>query len=111
MLYDPKWEKPVETKPLETWQRLLLGAAAIIEERGLRQHGFGGKYTDREPVCALRALDIAAEENGGGNGWGRPRTAIMAHVGCDSVVNWVDAPGRTQEEVLAAMRGAVNADI
>jgi len=35
MLYDPKWEAPAETKPIEQWRKLLLDAADYIESHGL----------------------------------------------------------------------------
>ena len=102
-------EAATQTRSLQVHQRLLLRAAEIIEQRGLRQGGFGGDSPD-DSVCTLRAIDIAVKEFGldknAYNGWGAPRSAIMAYTGCDSVIIWTDNEARTQDEVIGVLRGA-----
>jgi hypothetical protein len=56
MLYDPKWTPPETEIKLEPWQRILLDAATIIEEKGWTR----GSYTDGTGYCALGALRIAS---------------------------------------------------
>lgn len=56
MLYDPKWEVPIETKPLEPWRKLLLDAAAIIERQGHAKYVTGAKNGH---VCLFGALNTA----------------------------------------------------
>ncbi len=108
MLYDPKWEKPAVE--LTDWQRLLLKAAEIIEQRG---HAKDALCDDRGAVCLLGALNVAAT--------GIPTTsdkrrspaldAMGRHLGFTGMVamelvDWNNSPERTASDVTSAMRAA-----
>lgn len=97
MLFDPKWEAPIETI-LEPWRQKLLDAAERIRECGLCQGG----YTDGQRFCALGAIyggypdgdDAAKQAENALYQFRSPETS-------DGVVHWNDQPGRTAEEVAS----------
>ena len=63
MFLDEKRRGEVGSRTLETHQLVLLRAAEIIEQRGLRKRNFGGNIEDETPVCTLRAIDIAVKDH------------------------------------------------
>ena len=111
MLYDPKWEAPVETKPAEPWRRLLLDAANAIEQRGWVQGELCNDKTGA--VCTVGALNVAAF------GVAFP-TGVECHYYLYAVTNfckthriryipdWNDEGDRTKEQVVAALRDAAH---
>lgn len=106
----------VETKrqgevqiPLEPWRQTLLDAARYIETHGWVQGELG---TCDGPVCAMGALHYlpgVMPENQV-EAWGRLMTYLKLS---NEIVNqlhpiaaWNDAPERTKDEVVAALRAA-----
>lgn len=103
MLYDPKWEVPAKTKPAESWRQLLLDAATVLEEDGWTQR----RVFDENGYCALGALYRANHCSIFGDDFDRAAVALRAHT--DDVISaWNDAPERTKEEVVAALRKAAD---
>lgn len=95
---------PIETRE-RTARDVLLGAARLIEERGWLQHNYRGPNGER---CATSALLAAAHFR-----ISQPNPAYceanrrLERVIRDrSVTGWNDKPGRTEAEVLAALRQA-----
>ena len=89
---------------------ILRAAADRIERYGWTQHESG---QDGQRMCVLMALGAACDDAGdrGRNEpslWRSAKSALERHVriGSGFVSNWNDAPGRTVDEVLAALRGA-----
>ncbi len=77
---------------------VLLRAAELIERDGLVQYRSGNRHLG---WCAMAALREADNEHLR-DGWQR----LSTFLGVGSVVFWNDTPGRTKEQVLAALRGA-----
>jgi len=89
---------------------VLDGAADVIERDGWHQ---GHYYIPGEGVCAIGAFAQATglrhpdiEDRGFG-----PRRALAGHLGFDPdyagpIIRWNDAPERTKQEVLDALRKA-----
>jgi hypothetical protein len=113
MFVDEKKAGEIVTKELEPWQKILLGAADAIEERGL----FKGYFCPTEslstvgPFCANGAMRFAymGDALGHPNELGHLRDAyekLSAYLGVQSVAVWNDHPHRTKGEVVAAMRAA-----
>lgn len=75
----------------------LLAAADLIEEYGHARSSFGCLG---EPMCCLGAISAAT-----GGPW-LGRDFLLLHLGVDSIANWNDAPGRTKDEVVDALRAA-----
>ena len=95
MLYDYKrWGlKPA----LAPWQKTLVDAADLIEKQGWCQH----KYSDQGRSCTMGAMTsmhhfdiVKAREN------------LSAVIGTSDITMWNDAPERTAEEVVNALRKA-----
>ncbi len=113
MFLDPtkfKEPPPVEVKHLTPAQRVLLDAAKYIEKYGWTQGGFFSQPhsdLDKRPACAWGAIGSVAE-------WEDKLTTkaymlLYRHLGCKGgcgVPKWNDTPGRTKEQVVAALRGA-----
>jgi hypothetical protein len=112
MLYDKKWDKAAETKPLAEWQQDLLNGAQHIREHGWCQ---GMEYAKRGRAACLvgaiyrngeipiRRLDVA-------------RKCVANFLGLNgdpamAVVLWNDAGGRTKEEVITALEGAAKLEV
>lgn len=110
MLYDPKWEvtAPIIPAPLEPWRKLLLDAADALETRGHVK----GVLCDGGRVCVRGALNVAVH----GNytfpavyppSYNEAEQVIADHLGFHNiydVVEWNNAPERTQAEVVGALR-------
>jgi hypothetical protein len=96
MLYDHKrWELNPALAP---WQTVLVEAADRIEKDGLCQ----GKYKDdqgrpctRGAMTSMHHADIVKAVE---------RLAVV--IGTSDITMWNDAPGRTAEEVVYALRKA-----
>ena len=94
---------------LEPWRRVLLDAAQYIREHGWCQNTVS---TKDGRVCAVGAIGAAYEAAFHDKGCGIAITA-MEHLdrhlsisGPWSIPKWNDAPGRTAEDVVAAMEEA-----
>jgi hypothetical protein len=106
MYYDPQC-KPEVT--LEPWQQVLLDAASLIEQKGWCQ---GSAMMD-DASCAAWAITQAAR-NLSQYDYGLAEhvgNRLARIVGARSIPFWNDAPGRTKEEVIAAMRAAVGVGV
>jgi hypothetical protein len=85
-------------------------AADIIGERGWRQ---GGWQDAEGRICAVSALFLAVDPNAelieDESPWpaavSKVHDEITLGLGVPSLSEWQDAPGRTEAEVLAALRG------
>lgn len=83
----------------------LLEASRIIELRGWCQ----GQGVDREGrVCALQAIFISFGDHNETN-YLKAKFALAKHLGLDTECNliiagWNDHPGRSQDEVVNALR-------
>jgi hypothetical protein len=98
-----------------TTREVLLAAADHIERFGWQQRYFG---TPGKPCCLLGAISVAAGNRAGGHAVNSSsadaeRAAdrrIMQYLRSThraiDLVTWNDSPGRTAEEVIAALRGA-----
>lgn len=94
---------------------ILLRAADVIEERGHTK----GVLQDREGrVCAFGALNVvvygSADHSYLQSSRDEAAHAVTRHLGLGSgylgpLVNWNNAPERTQQEVVDAFRGAARA--
>lgn len=122
MLYDKRWTR-TEVAYLPTWRDILMRAADLIEEHGLAKH----TTLDSEGrMCARGAIMLAFNPNcpvygtsgrpswpkwGCGVGVLREADAQLAsYLGLlpdwENVASWNNHVSRTQEEVVAALRGA-----
>ena len=108
MLLDTQPHKvPPVTEPIEPWRQLLLDAADLIERTAWRD---GKPY--HPPVKATRfCVETALCEITPFNLASAPTLFSSALANFANYVHevpyvWNDTPGRTKEEVLAAMRGA-----
>ena len=99
-------------------------AADIVEKNGLHKGTFasgaligGGAFTDK-CCCARGAINMAANGN---NPWETSEAGELAHDALckylgisgrvdQSVADWNDDEDRTADEVLAALRGAAQAE-
>ena len=101
MLLDTQPHKvPPVTKRIEPWRQLLLDAADLIE----RTNWWNGISLARPTYCVLTAIGTVGKNTVAY----KAATHFSNYVGMgnQSIPQWNDAPGRTKEEVLAAMRGA-----
>jgi len=102
-------EKYKEPAAAPEQDKVLLDAADIIERRGWHRGSYESGYG---AVCALGAINIAA--NGAALKFGPSSndavvrmTHYLVQTGYeDGVHSWNDQPGRTKEEVVAALRAA-----
>ena len=101
MLLDTQpYKVPSVTEPIEPWRQLLLDAADLIE----RTNWWNGKSLERPTYCALTAITTVGENAVAYKA--ATHFSIYVGMGNQSIPQWNDTPGRTKEEVLAAMRGA-----
>jgi hypothetical protein len=92
----------------------LRAAAEVIRRRGLAKHSYIGNRGERCAVGALMALVnptsqrlsvLSHDEHV--RVW-RGESALADHLG-EGVMGWNDAPGRTADEVIAALLAAADA--
>jgi hypothetical protein len=100
---DPlRWESD---STLDDASKLLLKAAALIEERGWCQRE---QESDDGRLCALGALHYADGNrpyDGVSKLGQKARNRLCRAIGTDRVGSqWNDVPGRTKEEVVAKLR-------
>lgn len=94
---------------LEPWQKMLLDAADCIEKHGWVQGQIGHPQVG---FCLSGAIIEVSHDRD----MQKAADAVKAHLRCPPsdhfgpVVKWNDAPGRTKEEVVAALRASVFAD-
>lgn len=103
MLYDPKWEQQVETKPREPWRDVLLTAATRIERMGHckgRLRGNNGEYC---VVGAIFGNPASGAHVSGTRDELEAHVRFSSHVGGD-MVGWNNADERTAEEVITKLR-------
>lgn len=93
----------VETKIVDADGEVLRRAADIIERRGWCQND----YQDGAAVCILGALRLAITGNTDNHSdrVHNPAERLAKNLGQAPWV-WNDEPGRTKEEVIAALRSA-----
>lgn len=101
MLYDKNWDKPkVEVVP--SHRQVLLEAADLIEEKGWCQ----GMYNNRSGAMCMMGAIINAGRRHEHRYTSRAHLRLIEAVGGVAPVLWNDAPERTQEEVVSALRKA-----
>lgn len=87
--------------PRDRTTQVLLEAADLIEQRGWCQNsaqGPGGSICAAQALALAAAYDFAFAAQVG--------RKLLHTVGFRTVPKWNDAPGRTQDEVVAALRQA-----
>ena len=88
-----------EARIVNEWQQILLDAANLLEAEGWCQHTLMDKENRRCILGAIyyqscsQSLQIEAHSR------------MVKYLGCDVDI-WNDAPGRTKEEAVAALRSA-----
>ena len=103
----------------QTPQGILNAAADLIERTGWTQgfsalDSYGDSCYISSPAatcyCAYGAVIKSHADLGGGRGLLGPAFDIFRANAqtTDGVIDWNDQPGRTKEEVIAALRGASN---
>jgi hypothetical protein len=112
MLYDPKWELPAQANPVQTWQLVLFEAANYIEANGWCQHasqnaGHICLYAAIETICRKIEGPLAPDEKATSL-YLNAATRMAKFLGVLNAAVWNDAPGRTQDEVIAVMRACAN---
>jgi hypothetical protein len=123
MLYDKRWdaEIPTTVEPVD-WREILLKAAELVEQGWVQ-----GSYQSSDRYCAVGAISMAATNDA--DSWSRDMRAREAadqllqyvnqgnkwerwwsrkHYPYSDVPAWNDMPGRTQKQVVRAMREAAN---
>lgn len=118
MLYDPKWEVPVETKPVEPWRDLLRAAAKIVRKRGLARY--------RQLDCVTGAVCLHGAINAALTGCATQGTTTPLHceatlavyrflrskgvdrklIGPSGCAEWSNVAAKDAEEVACALEGA-----
>lgn len=107
MLYDKKWDKPVEVE-LEPWRKHLLDAAQYIRDHGWCQHNSTAPDGSGR-VCAVGALGYVAAEYGYDYIHSPDYHTAFQKLQLElstSIPHWNDQPSRTKEEVIAAFEQA-----
>ena len=105
MLLDTQpYKVPAVTEPIEPWRQLLLDAADLID----RQGWWDGTPTPRGEQRTLHCIETAISAIGSKQiDMARSEASVnFSNYVSTPSITWNDAPGRTKEEVLAAMRGA-----
>lgn len=105
--FRPSREGDVST--LQPWQKLLLKAAALIEDRGWCQ---GTQKDARGRMCAIGAINEAEGNLDDGRCMPITKAGLEANKRLCAVVSpgdfgpawWNNADGRTAEEVISTMR-------
>lgn len=107
MLYNPEWKAPItEVGPRE----ILLEAANLLRKKGWCQWTL---EDDQGRMCALGAI-LKANRNLSVHQVQKSLYLLGKFLppdkrGYGPIVPWNNAPGRTKEEVIAAMEGAAHA--
>lgn len=94
----------VTNQVTKTPAMVLREAAAIIERDGWCQ----GDYRDGKKRCAVGAIADARPPDWPDRLFDAVDSAIEAVVGTAILPDWNDAPGRTKDEVIAALLSAAN---
>lgn len=99
---------PAVVTPIEPWRQVLLDAAQRIRERGWCR---GTVCDSKGRNCAIGAIHKYTRVNGivthpSTPGEFYPAQRQFAKIVGGSVSRWNDLPGRTQEEVIAALEAA-----
>lgn len=87
---------PAESE--NAWRRALLDAADYIERRGWSQFQSG---RNDGPICMVSAIATVCVYS---KPFARALEELKQALGADPM-QWNDKPGRTQAEVIAALRG------
>lgn len=100
MLYNEKWDE-IAQPCMDEVGKILLGTASYIEAHGWCQ----GSYEKNGAVCIVGAICRVVPDNSGYQLRADSVDRLETHL--DScATDYNDAPGRTKEEVLAALRKA-----
>lgn len=106
MLLDPKWNEPkIVVDPLVKARTVLILAADYMDQHGLCQ----GAYMAMGMVCAFGAMQMVAPSSWTACNFDAPAKLLRDHLGLadnKAIVAWNDAPGRTKDEVVVALREA-----
>lgn len=122
MLYDPNWKPKEADIQLETWQKILLRAAEILQTQGWCR----GTLQNEHGFCALGAIAVATGEikeyNGDVIQGGMFVMKTKIHLDSDyikstmkllaliqrynNIPTWNDQPTRNKRHVIAKMRRA-----
>ncbi len=106
MLYNKEWEKPAVK--LEPWQEHLLAAAQYIRDHGWCQRA---SYEWNNSACVMGALNSTKLPGMRNHGATATKFALFLGLpGNSFVAAWNDAPGRTKEEVIAALEAAAKGE-
>jgi hypothetical protein len=87
-----------------TPSEILLKAAEHLERHGWRQGDYG---TLNEPCCAHGAMFAVTDFHADESARIEAKRMFSRFINAPSI-DWNDAPGRTANEVIAALRGAAN---
>lgn len=104
MLSNEKWDVKPEDKILTLQQQIFLNAASLIEKRGWCQ---GRAMDGKGRVCLMQAIGRAAGELGVDTFRTSGVWPFVEEVHSRlrrGGTAWNDAPGRTKEEVIAALK-------
>lgn len=100
-MYRPNPEfTPEVVSPQEPWRKALMDAAGLIRKEGWCQNSFGPTWG---PSCLVGAIFKTA---GVSQITADAVRAVTDHIGGESPMWWNDRPGRTAEEVIAALESA-----
>lgn len=97
-------EAPVVEAPVEPWRQHLLGAAQVLRDRGWTQRF--AVHPLSNAVCAAQAIRMAVGSSESGFPYHLAIGKFVGFTGCPTVPGWNDQPGRTAEQVIAALEGA-----
>lgn len=89
-----------------TTREVLLAAAALIERDGWTQGGDGRDGCRRCMQVALGDVCDVERSKSGVRLYISARDRLWAHLGITSGAQWNDAPERTADDVIAALRAA-----
>jgi hypothetical protein len=97
-------KKPGETE-IDEAGKILLDAADYVERHGWCQNEFQNGFGS---VCIMGALLHVVQwpDHLQGRGITEILPRLTKYLGVTRLDNWNDAPGRTNEQVVAALRGA-----
>ncbi len=103
MLYDKKWDREIESTTIESWQKVLLDAADLIEHGGWIRHHYqqDGRY------CMMGAINEVIDLNKKGYcsdevAWNKAVHSLVIRIG--SITRWNDNVAKNQDEVIHMLR-------